>query len=579
MSVSKKNIIVLQLTALYILSPVLARGQSAYPFSGSYSQTPGPVEKIVLFTDRSIYCTNERVYFTACYSCPGKPDSLNWSKVLYVELITWNGDKIVQLKLRLNLQGAYGSFKIPDNVLSGNYYLRAYTRWMRNYSANLYGYNLLKIVNPFNPDINAGQVETQSEIRFRQDTMQRDRKIDGVSCFSVTKNYKTREKVEIRLVSDSNLPLSCCHYCVSVVKEGMTNAEFYSFAGSTAKTKKPQEIEYLPDIRGISVTGKIIDKATRLPLKNVIMFASEPAKGQYLSTYLTDDAGRFIFTLPYMKGEYDLYTGAGLPDTVKTEIYIDNDFCDKPITLPYIPFQLNNNEKKLVKEMMINVQLNEKFLNDEIRAYDTTNNYCVFYGHSTSVVYPDKYIELPTLEEFFAELVPDVYLRHKKGTAYLQNEGMTGLSDSRPLVLLDNIPVNDMESLLKIPSGMIDRIEVINRGYIVAGMKYNGLISIYSKNNDYAGLDVNRNSIFFTYKLYADDSRDVPFVKPDSIYPGKPIRRNLLYWNPDIVVSASKETVISFTTPDNPGDYIVIVQGYTSRSESILYGTCSFSVR
>ncbi len=45
--------------------------------------------------------------------------------------------------------------------------------------------------------------------------------------------------------------------------------------------------------------------------------------------------------------------------------------------------------------------------------------------------------------------------------------------------------------------------------YIVAGMKYCGIISIYSKNKDFAGLDLNKNSMFFTSDLFSDRNQDM----------------------------------------------------------------------
>ncbi|MFZ0472926.1 MAG: hypothetical protein WAL94_09940, partial [Bacteroidales bacterium] len=119
----------------------------------------GPGERIRLFTDRTIYCANESIFFTADYSCISGADSIMWSKVLYVELIKWNGVKLANLKLKLDKSGSSAILQIPGDLLSGNYYLRAYTKWMRNFSVNNYEYRLIKIVNPFNSGIDPGPAE------------------------------------------------------------------------------------------------------------------------------------------------------------------------------------------------------------------------------------------------------------------------------------------------------------------------------------------------------------------------------------------------------------------------------------
>jgi len=116
-------------------------------------------EKITLFTDKNIYCVNEKIYFIAEYSSANELDSLEWSNVLYVELIRWNGSKLVQIKLKLTRPGTSGVIIIPGNILSGNYYLRAYSKWMRNFSASDYACLHVKIVNPFLPETDEGPTE------------------------------------------------------------------------------------------------------------------------------------------------------------------------------------------------------------------------------------------------------------------------------------------------------------------------------------------------------------------------------------------------------------------------------------
>jgi hypothetical protein len=113
-------------------------------------------ENITLLTDRKLYCVNERIFFTAGYSCTEEMGDLQWSNVLYVELIRWNGARIAQMKLKLTRPSTSGSMEIPGNILSGNYYLRSYTKWMRNYSELDYAYLPVKIVNPLRTETDEG---------------------------------------------------------------------------------------------------------------------------------------------------------------------------------------------------------------------------------------------------------------------------------------------------------------------------------------------------------------------------------------------------------------------------------------
>ena len=69
-----------------------------------------------------------------------------------------------------------------------------------------------------------------------------------------------------------------------------------------------------------------------------------------------------------------------------------------------------------------------------------------------------------------------------------------------PLVLLDNIPVLDVDEFLKIPLDRIEKIEIIDKPYIVSGIKYSGVICVSTKRKDFAGIKLNNNKrliIFF----------------------------------------------------------------------------------
>lgn len=571
-------------------------------------------EEIKLFTDRSIYCVNEKIYFTANYSCISPLDSLNWSNVLYVELINWSGNKLVQLKLKLNKSGSSGCFEIPENIPSGNYYLRAYTKWMRNFSATNYGYLILKIVNPFKADIETGPTEISINKDSLPNKLNQNHIINSISCSTHKKTYKTREKVDIELnISDEKFSESN-KYCVSIAKVGTQDTLYSLVEPLGAEIKKQNndnpkillskqeedqfkkimpdiissfyrsdadfKIEYLPEIRGISVSGIVATKSDHSPAENVVVSLSDPVNGEYIAVYPTKKQGRFIFTLPDLQSEHNFFIGA-TKDTL-CEILIDNDFCNNYVSLPYIPFHLTEKEKKLVKDIVINTQLNIKFSSvaDTVKSTQVkTTETNVFYGKEFKSYYTKDYIELLNLEEFFIEIVHETYIKHNKNKGSFKNARITTFSYLKPLILLDNVYVTNEDDLLKIPLSKIEKVDVIDRGYIVGNMKYNGVVSIYSKNKDFAGIKL-KNTMSFNYKLFSEETQSFPVSNKSLNNENKriPDRRNLLYWNPDIQLTPGKKTIISFYTSDERGDYIVYVRLKNGKDDNEIYGKCFFSV-
>src|SRR5210317_774880 len=119
------------LVILVLLSAKQLNAQT--PYDPEFSDEASRIrEQLQVFTDRSIYAVDETIFFVAEHRLSGKIGEHPWSSVLYVELIASNGEALVQAKFRLSGGRTEGSMHIPAEAMTGNYYLKCYTRWMRN---------------------------------------------------------------------------------------------------------------------------------------------------------------------------------------------------------------------------------------------------------------------------------------------------------------------------------------------------------------------------------------------------------------------------------------------------------------
>jgi hypothetical protein len=92
-----------------------------------------PQEKVYLHLDRPSYWTNDTIWFKAYLKNQPVADCN-----LHVELISSNGT-IICRKLYWAQNGlAYGDIALMDSLSSGNYQIRAYTDWMRNFDDQWY---------------------------------------------------------------------------------------------------------------------------------------------------------------------------------------------------------------------------------------------------------------------------------------------------------------------------------------------------------------------------------------------------------------------------------------------------------
>ena len=121
-------------------------------------------ENIKLNTDRDLYFSGEDIFFNADYFINKEKTCPTLSNVLYVELIECNNNTpIIQKKYKISDFNVNGLLNVPNNVATGNYMLRVYTQYQRNFSALNYSYRFLTILNPDSnplPSTNLSEIDS-----------------------------------------------------------------------------------------------------------------------------------------------------------------------------------------------------------------------------------------------------------------------------------------------------------------------------------------------------------------------------------------------------------------------------------
>lgn len=107
-----------------------------------------PQEKVHLHTDKPYYAIGDNIWFKA-YVVNAENHQLSaLSKIVYVELINEKDSVKQALRLPLHSGMAWGDFTLNDSLREGNYRLRAYTAWMRNFGEEYFFDKTFRIGNP-----------------------------------------------------------------------------------------------------------------------------------------------------------------------------------------------------------------------------------------------------------------------------------------------------------------------------------------------------------------------------------------------------------------------------------------------
>jgi len=507
-----------------------------------------PGESIVLCCDRSIYGVTEEMFYTASYREPEGVSANKWSTVLYVELINWDGSKKGLSKVLIQDGRASGKIKIPGDLPSGVYYLRAYTKWMRNYSPYSYSYLPLRILNPFTRDKVSPPASPYKTLDSLGSSEAR-----GVEFRGLKNIYGTREIVEFEI----QLPVGSIpgNFALGIAKTSSPISTQYSVGEAQNNMAGTNEDIILPETNGLSLSGKVMDAESNLPLKGVNVQLSSFAHPFFYAEIASGKDGSFLFQLPHFTGTPELHISSAEAKSGRPSIIMASDYCNRPLSLPFIPLNMDSAEQSMVREILLNAQLHEKYRPDSMPDNESLDARA-FYGSDASVIYVSDYIELSSLKEFIYEIIPQVSIRGSGKDASLSIQGPHCLDIYPSLVLMDNIPVENNMDLLNISSRQIERIEVLNEAYMVGNTRYSGILNVFSRRADLAGMEPGGEHHYFNIHLL-DDESPFPRTLSEQAPASFPNIRNLLYWNPEVEFSEQGLAKVSFVTSDATGDYLI----------------------
>ena len=517
-------------------------------------------EGLVLLTDRGHYISGETINYKAFYRRPAESSDAAWSRVLYVELILPNGTPLVQSKVLLDTSTS-GSLLIPEGLSSGSYYLKAYTRWMRNCGPENFVYTSLRIYDPYNEQVlpvdTLGWEPRQVETLLNQPEMHDS---DMLECLLAKDRYGTREEVVVDL--NWNFSYAPANLTISVARSGLQGDQSYFRPGCSEDKQGASDI--LPETQGLSLTGQAISLSDRTSAPYATIYVSVLGGDRDFFCNYSDSAGRFYFSFPGYAGERDLFVSAYHSEIDDLELLIDRDFSQDALQLPSYPVRLNDTLTELITEMSVNAQVSQQYYPKQVLIQETqAPEELLFYGKPTSSIKFDDFVNLPTLEEYFVEVVPQVAVRRSGGVRRLILLGEhPDLSIYPPLLMIDGVAIFDIEAVLAVSPRLIDRVEIVNAPYIRGNVSFGGIISLISKNNDLGYIDLPSSGLLVNYRMLDLSASDT--IQYGIRDPRLPDVRNTLYWNPGLELNSTTGKRISFRTADLKGEYEILIRGIDS---------------
>ena len=254
------------------------------------------VEEYRLFTDRGVYIAGEEIKFRVFNLSPDSLKELDWSKVYYVELISPDGNTQARSKIAMDSNSAHGTLKVPDEISSGTYFIKGYTRWMRNFGPETYEFLSIKVVNPDIKRVLQVDTSFKPEVVLKNSSMESTG--SGPALGNLQEHYPRRTQVHLDLhTGQSEWPFECC---ISVVPEGSFEGQLSS--ATSVKQTELTSLVQLPETKGVSLSGKVEFAQTGEPAPYAIVYISFLDEGREFYCNYADEAGNFYFAFPDQDG-------------------------------------------------------------------------------------------------------------------------------------------------------------------------------------------------------------------------------------------------------------------------------------
>jgi hypothetical protein len=352
------------------------------------------------------------------------------------------------------------------------------------------------------------------------------------------------------------------------------------FVWNDVLSKRPLRIAFEPEYRGHIIRGKVTRPTG--PSNGVLTYLSAPGRNIQVYGSLSSGQGDVKFEMKDFSGPRKIIAQTNTTKDSISTIQILSPFSNQYAGVNIPAFTLSQTKEPLLISRSIGMQVQDVYYQDREKIKYSGVDTTAFYGKADASYYLDDYTRFPVMEEILREYVPGVMVRKRRDGFHfiLLDHVNKGVFDEDPLILLDGIPVFDVDKIMAFDPLKVRKLEVLNRRYYMGVLSLPGVVSYTTYGGDLAGFQLDPRVVQIDYDgLHLQREFYSPSYESsrqrDSRLPDK---RQLLFWAPAVITDKEGKHHLEFFTSDNAGDYEVVVEGMTKNGVSGT-GTTSFVVR
>jgi hypothetical protein len=460
---------------------------------------------------QNIAVTGEKVWF---YVEAKDKAGKSGSNIGYAELVNRNGIPLFQTIFQLANGEAQGYLDIPSQIDSDHYLVRFYTRISPLLGNDGVWNQFITVINPKSQQRKITQNQVQNRYQFKQPS------IDG-KLNSAKPNSKLN-------------PGQAWTEQPVLVKSALVNPflpnDSKGFIGGEIYEALPSDYPLIPEPFGHVVYAKNLQESQN-PLET--FYLSAHGEKSFLNSAKAKPNGDLFFELGAMKDYRFLIVQSNQAESPMS-FALQSPFV--PLSLKsdfhFPPFIVEENQKDFLLDLVTVSKVTAAYYPKQ-----TLENFPIVVGFDEDRIYRlDDYTRFETFEITLREYVPEVMVRRQNKKALLKvlNKPLGTVFNENPLVLLDGMPVFDIDALIGFDPVKIESMEIMAREFLFNHEKFDGVINIHSFKNDFGGFELPANAIYLNYPLIQRPTTLVsPHVNSNLGTARFPDFRNLLHWEID----------------------------------------------
>jgi hypothetical protein len=353
------------------------------------------------------------------------------------------------------------------------------------------------------------------------------------------------------------------------------------FNWSDMLSKPSINVAFVPEYRGHIIRGKVT-RSGEQSANGVLTYLSSPARNIQLYGSSSAGNGDVKYEMKDFSGPRKIIVQTNTTKDSISNLEITSPFSDLFGSHRPPDFNLAHTLEPLIISRSIGMQVQDVFYQDRNKIKASSGDTTAFYGKADATYYLDDYTRFPVMEEILREYVPGVMVRKRKDGFHFMvlDEVNRKVFDEDPLVLLDGIPVFDIDKIMEFDPLKVRKLEVLTRRYYMGVLSLPGVVSFTTYAGDLAGFQLNPRILQLDYEgLQLQREFYSPSYETSKLRDSRlPDQRQLLFWDPEVITDKDGKKNLEFYTSDIVGDYEIVVEGMTGNGVSGK-GTGSFAVR